>query len=52
MGTASNRELIEYFRSRRVWLLEPDGNPPRFSEYPGGAPTEAAGISEVLTRPR
>jgi len=33
MGEERNRELIEYFRTRRVWLLEADGEPPELSEY-------------------
>jgi hypothetical protein len=29
-----NRELLEYFMNRRVWLVEPDLSPPRLSPYP------------------
>jgi hypothetical protein len=32
MGT-QNRELVEYFRARNIWLVEPDYNPPRLSPY-------------------
>ncbi len=31
-----NQELIEYFKDRRVWLLEPDMAPPRISAYSDG----------------
>lgn len=37
MGLAENQELINYFKDRRVWLVEPDQNPPRLSPYPGSA---------------
>jgi hypothetical protein len=28
-----NSELVQYFRERRIWLVEPDYNPPRLSPY-------------------
>ena len=31
-----DRKLLTYFEGRRVWLLEPDENPIRLSEYPVG----------------
>jgi len=34
MGAAKNAELINYFKDRHVWLLEPDEDPPRLSRYP------------------
>src|SRR5207248_1323310 len=34
MDPASNRELFTYFKNRKVWLVEPDFNPPRVSPYP------------------
>jgi hypothetical protein len=34
MGDSGNEELIRYFRSRHVWLAEPDLAPPRLSSYP------------------
>ncbi len=34
MDAAQNEELFEYFKHRRVWLVEPDENPPRLSPYP------------------
>jgi hypothetical protein len=33
MGEAGNRELLDYYRNRRVWLVEPDAKPPRLSAY-------------------
>ncbi len=35
MGPAQDRPLIEYFRERQVWLLEPDRFPLKLSPYPG-----------------
>jgi len=34
MDARSNRELITYFQGRKVWLVEPDYDPPRVSPYP------------------
>ena len=28
-------ELLHYFRTRNVWLVEPDSDPPKISPYPG-----------------
>ena len=33
MGKEKNRELLEYFKDRQAWLVEPDENPPRVSPY-------------------
>jgi len=35
MGPVKNKELIEYFRDRHVWLVEADETPPRV--LPNGA---------------
>jgi len=37
MGAAKNQELIEYFKDRHVWLVEPDDTPPRLSPLSGAA---------------
>jgi hypothetical protein len=34
METGSNLDLLRYFRGRRVWLVEPDSDPPKISPYP------------------
>ena len=34
MDEQSNRELLQYFKNRRVWLVEPDESPPKLSPYP------------------
>jgi hypothetical protein len=33
MGPKQNQELIEYFRGRKVWLVEPDAIPAKISDY-------------------
>jgi hypothetical protein len=33
LAPESNRELLAYFRGRRVWLVEPDRNPPALVPY-------------------
>jgi hypothetical protein len=29
MGKQGNQELLQYFKNRRVWMLEPDASPQR-----------------------
>jgi hypothetical protein len=33
MDIAENKQLIEYFKDRKTWLLEVDENPPRLTPY-------------------
>lgn len=33
MGGKADEDLIEYFAGRRLWLMEPDHDPPRLSPY-------------------
>ena len=33
MDDKDNQELIQYFKNRSVWLLEPDESPPKLSPY-------------------
>jgi len=51
MGTVSNAELIDYFKGRHVWLLEPDENPPRLSPYPFENSSGKAGSASSGTGP-
>jgi hypothetical protein len=34
MGPDQDRPFMEYFRNRKVWVLEPDQSPPKLSPYP------------------
>jgi hypothetical protein len=34
MDPEHNRELLDYFQDRRIWLLEPDAERPTLSPYP------------------
>ena len=34
MGGQQNQELLDYYRDRKVWLLEPDMNPMALTPYP------------------
>jgi hypothetical protein len=36
-----NQELIQYFKNRTVWLLEPDESPPKLSPYPAAVLEES-----------
>jgi hypothetical protein len=47
MGAADNEELIQYYKNRRVWLLEADETPPRLSAYPSQKTLEKADASEA-----
>lgn len=33
MGAAKNQDLLDYYKDRQVWLVEPDSHPPRLSPY-------------------
>lgn len=37
MGAAKNQELIDYYKERRMWLVEPDEKPVRVTPYANAA---------------
>jgi len=34
MDPADNKDLIDYYKDRKVWLVQPDAQPPTISPYP------------------
>jgi len=42
MNSVDNMELIQYYRDRKVWLVEPDSTPATISTYPVPAQTVTA----------
>jgi hypothetical protein len=47
MDPANDRELINYFKDRELWLLEADEKPPRLSPYPVAQPTAPLNRSQL-----
>ena len=41
MDSASNSELIHYYKDRTVWLVQPDSQPPTISPYAGDVSSPA-----------
>ena len=48
MGPTSNQELLDYYKDRKAWLVEPDAKPVKLTPYPEPAPK----VASPLTRPR
>jgi hypothetical protein len=51
MSAADNRELLAYYKDRKVWLVEPDQTPPKVSPYPVKAADERVGRSAPSQSP-
>lgn len=50
MDPTSNRELLDYFKGRRVWLVEPDEKPVPLSGFdPGNPPVPPFGFVKLGT---
>ena len=45
MDPARDRELLNYYKGRQAWLVEPDCNPPRISRFP--AVQEPVGLARM-----
>jgi hypothetical protein len=45
MSPAENKSLIDYFRDRTVWLIEPDAIPPKVGRY--SATSEVKPITQI-----
>ncbi len=50
MGADGNRELIQYYKDRKVWLVQPDTGPVSVTPYPTGE-TIAANARSAGPRP-
>jgi len=44
MDAVKNRELLQYFADRRVWLLEVDAADPSFVPYPAFEPLASSDL--------
>lgn len=55
MGEAENARLLEHYRGRRAWLIEPDRQPGRLQQYPGAprsdGPRDPRSPAAMLARP-
>ena len=45
MSATENRELLEYYKDRKIWLVEADRTPPKVTLYPADALAEQANRS-------
>jgi hypothetical protein len=47
MDEGKNRELIQYYKDRKVWLIQPDIQPAELTPYPLPVTNVAAAATEV-----
>jgi hypothetical protein len=40
MSPENNRQLFQYYKDRKVWLVEPDTHPAAVSRYPSAGPAD------------
>ena len=43
MSPANNRELFQYYKDRKVWLVQPDTHPVKISPYPSSGQADSEG---------
>jgi hypothetical protein len=52
MGADENEELLQYFKNRRVWLLEPDKKPVKLVAYERNSSPGASMVASGEERPK
>jgi hypothetical protein len=50
MSDAENRELLNYYKDRKAWLVEPDHTPPKVSPYPADVSDEGPEGKSAIAR--
>lgn len=48
MGAQHNAELVQYFKDRQVWVVEPDVIPPKLSAYVSNQQVVNAGMTNSV----
>jgi len=51
MSDIENRQLFDYFKGRKFWLLEPDGAPPHLKALSAGVEPDAVGTVSRSSEP-